>query len=140
MMLLARLNPQATGVVSDDRFVMGRFDLSNSLGLLLVGLLLGVFGAGIYALLRGLMIGPRLLRARLAVVAPVLLVWAVTFPLLPLLAVLAVLWLVGDALRRTPAGDRVLRSAAGPWLVRAALAALFVLSGLRLVDDVRVLT
>jgi pimeloyl-ACP methyl ester carboxylesterase len=204
MMLLARLNPQSAGVVSDDGFTMGRFDVVNTLQLLAVGLLLGMFGAGIYALLRGLMIGPRwfqvlsisvgpavvvgeqlvhtdgvdfvllqpaglaialfvllpglyaagltllaerwqrpgswFLRARLALVAPVLLVWAGTFPLLPLLAVLAVLWLVRDALVRTPAGARLTRSAFGPWLVRAALAVVFVVSGLRLVEDVRVLT
>jgi hypothetical protein len=59
MMLLARLNPEVTGVTSDDGFTMGQFTLSDTLNLLLLGTLLGVVGAGIYALLRGLRIGPR---------------------------------------------------------------------------------
>ena len=37
MYLLARLNPEATGVVSDDGFVMGQFTLSGTLNLLVVG-------------------------------------------------------------------------------------------------------
>jgi hypothetical protein len=59
MMLLARLNPEVTGVTSDDGFTMGQFTVSDTLNLLLLGTLLGVVGAGIYALLRGLRIGPR---------------------------------------------------------------------------------
>lgn len=31
MLLLARLNPAAAGVVSDDGFVMGHFDLGNTM-------------------------------------------------------------------------------------------------------------
>lgn len=58
MMLLARLNPQATGVTSDDGFSMGQLSL-HSVNLLVVTTLIGVFGAGVYFLLRGLMIGPR---------------------------------------------------------------------------------
>ena len=41
MYLLARLNPEATGVVSDDGFVMGQFTLSGTLNLLVVGGFLG---------------------------------------------------------------------------------------------------
>jgi hypothetical protein len=59
MMLLARLNPEVTGVTSDDGFTMGQFTVSDTLNLLVAGTLLGVVGAGIYALLRGLRIGPR---------------------------------------------------------------------------------
>jgi hypothetical protein len=59
MMLLAVLNDEATGLTSDDGFVMGRFTVSGSLNLLLVGGLLGVAGAGSYAALRGLRLGPR---------------------------------------------------------------------------------
>lgn len=59
MLLLARLNPAATGVTSDDGFVMGQFTLSGSLNLLLVaGPFFGVLGAGFYVALRGLRIGP----------------------------------------------------------------------------------
>ncbi|CAM3302946.1 hypothetical protein NODU109028_10355 [Nocardioides dubius] len=59
MLLLARLNPDASGVVSDDGFVMGRFTLAGSLNLLLVAGALGVLGAAIYLVLRPLLIGPR---------------------------------------------------------------------------------
>lgn len=58
MMLLARLNPEATGVTSDDGFVMGQLTL-QTLNLVLVTTMLGVLGGGIYFVLRGLMIGPR---------------------------------------------------------------------------------
>lgn len=59
MMLLAKKNPRATGVTSDDGFTMGQFTLSGSLNLLVVATFLGVLGAAFYAVLRGLMIGPR---------------------------------------------------------------------------------
>lgn len=59
MMLLARLSPEATGVTSDDGFVMGQFTASGTLNLLAAGTFLGAIGGVIYALLRGLMIGPR---------------------------------------------------------------------------------
>ena len=59
MLLLAELNLAATGVTSDDGFVMGQFTLSGSLNLLLIaGPLFGVLGAGFYIALRGLRIGP----------------------------------------------------------------------------------
>lgn len=59
MLVLARLNPAATGVTSDDGFRMGQFTASGSLNLLVVGTGLGVLGAGIYAAARALMLGPR---------------------------------------------------------------------------------
>lgn len=62
MLVLARLNPRATGVTSDDGFSIGQFTLAGSLNLLLVGTLLGVLGAALYAVLRPLMIGPRWFR------------------------------------------------------------------------------
>jgi len=58
MMLLAKLNPEITGQVSDDGFAMGRLSL-DSLDLLVTTTLLGVLGGGLYFVLRGLMIGPR---------------------------------------------------------------------------------
>jgi hypothetical protein len=204
MLLLARLNPQATGIVSDDGFTMGQFGLANTANLLLIGFGLGMLGAAFYALLRGLMIGPRwfrvlsislgpavvvgemlvhtdgvdflvlepvelaialfvlipgvyalgltllaewwarpgswFMRAPLFRVAPCLLIWAVAFPTLPALLVVIVVWLVGEAVGRTPSGRRLLASQVGPWVVRASLAVLFVLSALRLADDVAVLT
>ena len=59
MMLLARLNPEVTGVISDDGFRMGQFTLRDTLSLLLVAVAFGVAGAGVYAVVRGLLLGPR---------------------------------------------------------------------------------
>jgi len=59
MLLLARLNPEATGVTSDDGFRIGQFTVPDTLNLLVVGYALGLIGAGVYALVRVLMIGPR---------------------------------------------------------------------------------
>ncbi len=59
MLLLAQLNPQAAGVVSDDGFVIGRFDVLLTLNLLAAGTGLGLLGAAFYVVLRGLRIGPR---------------------------------------------------------------------------------
>lgn len=59
MFLLAQLNPTASGVTSDDGFVIGQFTLSGSLNLaLIVGPLFGIIGAGFYLALRGLAVGP----------------------------------------------------------------------------------
>lgn len=76
MMLLARLNPEATGVTSDDGFTMGQFTVSDTLNLLLLGTLLGVVGAGVYALLRGLRIGPRWFQVLSICVGPAVVIGA----------------------------------------------------------------
>jgi hypothetical protein len=59
MMLLAVLNPDATGRISDDGFRIGQLTASGTFNLLLVGGLLGAFGGAIYAVLRPLLVGPR---------------------------------------------------------------------------------
>ncbi|WP_432479154.1 hypothetical protein [Nocardioides sp. GXQ0305] len=199
MLLLAILNPVATGVTSDDGFVMGQFTLSGSLNLLfLAGTPLGLLGAGLYAAVRGLRIGPawfRLLSVSvgaglvvgsqlvhvdgvdfrlleplwlaigLFVLLPIVFVavlsavsewllarpvptplvvaglaaWLVVFPLLPLVAALAI-GLVGLRLvDRTAVGHRVLGSPVGPWVLRAALAVVFVAAVVELVGDVTTL-
>ncbi|MEP6814630.1 MAG: hypothetical protein ABI873_03655 [Marmoricola sp.] len=58
MMLLARLNPEMTGRSSDDNFTIGQLTL-QTFNLLAVTTLIGVFGGGVYYLLRALMVGPR---------------------------------------------------------------------------------
>ncbi len=58
MLLLAALNPDATGVTSDDGFAIGQFTLSGSAQLTLAGVEFGVIGAGFYVVVRGLIIGP----------------------------------------------------------------------------------
>jgi hypothetical protein len=59
MMLLARLNPQETGTTSDDGFRIGQFTVTDTIGLLLTGTAFGVVGAGVYTVVRVLMVGPR---------------------------------------------------------------------------------
>lgn len=58
MRVLARLNPDATGITSDDGFTMGQLT-SATLNLLAVATVIGALGGGIYYLVRGLMVGPR---------------------------------------------------------------------------------
>lgn len=58
MMLLAGLNPDFTGVESDDGFRMGQFTGATA-NLLFIATLFGVLGGGVYFVVRGLMIGPR---------------------------------------------------------------------------------
>src|SRR3954447_20692942 len=58
MLLLARLNPEVSGTLSDDGFVMGRFTVVATLNLLVAALFLGIVGALVYAVVRGLRIGP----------------------------------------------------------------------------------
>ena len=59
MLVLARLNPQAKGALSDDGFVMGQFTLSGTLNLLLVATVLGAVGGLVWVGIRGLRFGPR---------------------------------------------------------------------------------
>ncbi|GEP34059.1 hypothetical protein NSZ01_18270 [Nocardioides szechwanensis] len=58
MYVLVRISPEAVGRVSDDGFEMGRFTVSGSFNLLLVGGFLGLMGGVIYALVRLLLLGP----------------------------------------------------------------------------------
>jgi len=76
MLLLARLSPEASGVLSDDGFVIGRFTVSATLNLLAIGTVLGVLGGGIYLVLRGLMIGPRWFQVLTISVGPAVVVGA----------------------------------------------------------------
>jgi len=58
MFVLAQLNPDATGVQTDDGFEMGRFTASGTINLLVVGTVLGVIGGLFFLILRGLRFGP----------------------------------------------------------------------------------
>jgi hypothetical protein len=199
MMLLAALNPSMGGLASDDGFTIGQFTVLGSLNLLLTGGLLGALGAGIYAALRGLIIGPPWFRVLSVGVGPAVVVgeqlvhtdgvdfsllgeaWVgialfVLIPgvyaalltvlaerwvapdhafargrlplaLLPLLALvpiaplallLALGWVVLEALRRRHGGT-VPGATAAAWAGRAALAALFAVALVRLIDESRVL-
>lgn len=70
MMLLARLNPAATGRISDDGFVMGRFDLGNTMGLVLFCTVVGMIGGMLFLVLRQLRFGPPWFRTWSMVVGP----------------------------------------------------------------------
>jgi hypothetical protein len=77
MLLLASLNPAATGVTSDDGFVMGQFTLAGSAQLVLAGAQFGVIGAAVYVAVRGLMFGPPWFRLLSMSLAPGVVVGAV---------------------------------------------------------------
>jgi hypothetical protein len=200
MLLIARLNPRATGLESDDGFTIGQLT-SDTFNLLAVGTVIGALGGGIYFLLRGVMIGPRwfqvlsisvgpavvvgsalvhtdgvdftllspallsialfvaipgvyaalltvlaerwlapgsgFMRSRWWLAAAPLLLW---LPIIPALGGLALLLAVGEAARRTRGGAMLLAHPAGPWLVRTALAVVFLIGLVELVEDVAILT
>jgi len=77
MLLLAYLNPVATGVTSDDGFVMGQFTISGSLQLAASGLQFGVIGVFFYLALRGLMVGPGWFRLLSISLGPALVIGAI---------------------------------------------------------------
>ncbi|MEP6761363.1 MAG: hypothetical protein ABJA93_08350 [Sporichthyaceae bacterium] len=76
MMLLARLNPEATGVTSDDGFRIGQFTVGATLQLLLTGTVFGLVGACVYALVRHLMVGPRWFQVAAIAIGPAVVVGA----------------------------------------------------------------
>ena len=76
MMLLARLNPSVTGVMSDDGFRIGQLTTADTINLLLIGAGLGVAGAGVYAVLRGLRVGPHWFQVLSIAVGPAVVVGA----------------------------------------------------------------
>lgn len=76
MMLLAILNPHATGRMSDDGFRIGQLTGSGTFNLLLVGTLLGALGGLLYNVLRPLLIGPRWFRIGSISVGPAVVVGA----------------------------------------------------------------
>lgn len=62
MFVLAGLNPEDAGVLSDDGFEMGRFTAAGTLNLLLFATVVGAIGGLIFLALRGLRFGPRWFR------------------------------------------------------------------------------
>lgn len=77
MMLLAALNPRATGITSDDGFTIGQFTTGGTVQLLGATWQLGLLGAFVYTVLRGLMIGPTWFRVISVSLAPAVVVGAV---------------------------------------------------------------
>lgn len=74
MMLLARLNPQVTGRISDDGFRMGQFTLADTAGLVLFGTAVGVLGGLVFLTLRSLRFGPGWFRTTSMTVGPAVVV------------------------------------------------------------------
>jgi hypothetical protein len=62
MFVLAQLNPEETGVKTDDGFEMGQFTASGTLNLLVITTVIGVIGGLVFLALRGLRFGPRWFR------------------------------------------------------------------------------
>lgn len=58
MFALARLNPLAQGIDSDDGFTMGQFTLSGSVNLLTAGMAFGVLSGILWLAFRPLQVGP----------------------------------------------------------------------------------
>jgi hypothetical protein len=157
MYLLARLNPEATGVVSDDGFVMGQVTLSGTLNLLVVGGFLGAFGGVVYALARHLTFGPpwwRLtsvaLGAGLPVAASIVHTDGVDFTLLEPVGLAVALFVAIPAAYGLALALLVERFAPPPpgwgrlealrWLLRAGAAAVVAAAFLNLAGDVATLT
>lgn len=59
MAVIARANPGARGLRSDDDFVIGQFTVGGSLNFLVLGIGIGTAGGAVYLVLRGLRIGPQ---------------------------------------------------------------------------------
>lgn len=159
MFLLARLNPEADGVVSDDGFEIGRFTVSGSLNLLVAGLVLGGLSALLYLALERLRFGPAWFRtlslsvgAGVVVASMIVHTDGIDFTLLEPVAltvglfvaipVLHVAALDVAAVRIRASAGEVSPSAAGvvSWALRAALVVLFATALVSLVADVRDLT
>jgi hypothetical protein len=159
MFTFARLNPEADGVISDDGFEMGRFTLSGSVNLALVGLGFGVLSGVLYLLLEPLLVGPAWfatvsLSVGAGTVGAANLVHSdgVDFTLLdplwltvglctllPVLHVAAV-HLTAQRIRAAHGRPSVKAPVVVGWILRGLLAVLFVLAVASLVADVRSLS
>ena len=62
MFVLAELNPEDSGVRTDDGVPIGQFTLSGTLNLLVITTVIGVIGGLVFLALRGLRFGPRWFR------------------------------------------------------------------------------
>ncbi len=76
MMLLARLNPEVTGRISDDGFRMGQFDLGSTLGLVVLTAALGVVGGLVWLAIGPLRFGPRWFQLLTLTVGPAVVIGA----------------------------------------------------------------
>jgi hypothetical protein len=158
MFVLAQLNPEETGVRTDDGFEMGQFTASGTFNLLALTTIIGIIGGLVFLALRGLRFGPGWFRVlsmpvgATMVVGPLLvhsdgvdfeLLQPVGLAVAMTLAVpfLYTLMLAGLVDRWLGVESRIWSKlpASVPWIARAALTALavFALVGLvSTVDDI----
>lgn len=76
MMLLAQFNPEDAGRLSDDGFIMGRFDLGATMGLIAFTTLLGIVGGVIFLAVRHLRFGPGWFQSTSITIGPAVVVGA----------------------------------------------------------------
>ncbi len=155
MFVLARLNPQASGRLTDDGFEMGRFTLDGTVNLLMLGLVFGLIGGALWVFFRGLRFGPRWWRVVSMPLAALIIVGdalvhsdGVDFTLLdpPLVTIGLVLTVPALAtVLVTALGDRWIGTTATfwrrvpwplVWVVRAAVTVWVAASGLSLFQTV----
>jgi hypothetical protein len=155
MFVLARLNPEETGVKTDDGFEMGQFTASGTANLLAITTVIGILGGLVFLALRGLRFGPGWFRVLSMPVGATIVVGSmlvhsdgVDFYLLePVELAVAMTLAVPFLYTLLVAGllDRWLGDAPGvwqampavvPWLARAALTALAVVVLVDLVSTI----
>lgn len=155
MFVLAQLNPEESGVRTDDGFEMGQFTVSGTLNLLVITTIIGVIGGLVFLALRGLRFGPPWFRVLSMPVGATIVVGSllvhsegVDFTLLePLWLAVAMTLSVPFAytLMLAALADRWLGDEPGlwqtmpavvPWIARAAFTVLIVVSLVGLVSTV----
>jgi hypothetical protein len=154
MFVLAELNPEESGVLTDDGVPIGQFTVSGTLNLLGVTTVIGVIGGLVFLALRGLRFGPRWFRVlSMPVGATIVVGWmlvhsdGVDFTLLepvelgvamtlavPFLYTLLVAFLADRWIGDDGGGWKV--PAAVTWSARAALAVLAVVALVSLVSTI----
>ena len=156
MSLLAALNPEATGVTSDDGFTIGQVTLSGTVNLLFLCTILGAVAGLVWVAVRGLRFGPPWWRAVSMPLAAALVIGdqlinpdGVDFTLLEPTLLAVGLTLAVPALATvivTVLGDRWIGSettvwqavpSALAWTARAGITAVVVLSATGLAADLR---
>jgi len=155
MFVLAELNPEEKGVLTDDGVPIGQFTVSGTMNLLIITTVIGVIGGLVFLALRGLRFGPRWFRVLSMPVGATIVVGSmlvhsdgVDFTLLqplwlavamtlavPFLYTLLVAFLADRWLGDKP-GVWQAMPAVAPWLARAAFTALIVVSLVGLVSTI----
>lgn len=155
MFVLAELNPEDSGVHTDDGVPIGQFTVSGTLNLMVITTVIGIIGGLVFLALRGLRFGPGWFRVLSMPVGATIVVGSllvhsdgVDFTLLqpvglgvtmtlavPFLYTLMLAWLA-DRWLGDKAGVWQAMPTAVPWLARAGFTALVVVALVGLVSTV----